>query len=210
MLPGLLDAGECAALSRLYDDDARFRSRIVMARHGFGRGEYKYFAYPLPPLVPACARRCIRASRRWPTGGTRRWGWTWPTPTRTRRSSRSVMRPGRRDPRRCCCATSRATSTRCTRTCTGRWCSRCRSPSCSRSRSATSRAASSCSPSSVRGCSHAPRSCRSRQGDAVIFAVHHRPVAGTRGTYRVNLRHGVSRVRSGLRHTAGIIFHDAA
>jgi hypothetical protein len=48
------------------------------------------------------------------------------------------------------------------------------------------------------------------QGDAVVFAVHHRPVAGTRGTYRVNLRHGVSRVRSGRRHTAGIIFHDAS
>jgi hypothetical protein len=48
-----------------------------------------------------------------------------------------------------------------------------------------------------------------RQGDAVIFAVHHRPVRGTRGDYRVNLRHGVSRIRSGHRHTAGIIFHDA-
>ncbi|MEV9348695.1 2OG-Fe(II) oxygenase, partial [Klebsiella pneumoniae] len=47
------------------------------------------------------------------------------------------------------------------------------------------------------------------QGDAVVFAVHHRPVAGTRGTYRVNLRHGVSRIRSGARHTVGIIFHDA-
>ncbi len=49
-----------------------------------------------------------------------------------------------------------------------------------------------------------------RQGDAVVFAVRHRPVEGTRGRYRVNMRHGVSRVRSGQRHTAGIIFHDAA
>jgi hypothetical protein len=48
-----------------------------------------------------------------------------------------------------------------------------------------------------------------RKGDAVVFAVHHRPVQGTRGTYRVNMRHGVSRLRSGQRHTAGIIFHDA-
>jgi uncharacterized protein len=47
------------------------------------------------------------------------------------------------------------------------------------------------------------------QGDAVAFAVHHRPVQGTRGTYRVNLRHGVSRLRSGHRHTVGVIFHDA-
>jgi hypothetical protein len=49
-----------------------------------------------------------------------------------------------------------------------------------------------------------------KKGDAVVFAVHHRPVRGTRGVYRVNLRHGVSRVRSGRRYTAGIIFHDAA
>jgi hypothetical protein len=48
-----------------------------------------------------------------------------------------------------------------------------------------------------------------KQGDAVAFAVHHRPVQGTRGTYRVNLRHGVSRLRSGKRHTVGVIFHDA-
>lgn len=48
-----------------------------------------------------------------------------------------------------------------------------------------------------------------RKGDAVVFAVHHRPVQGTRGTYRVNMRHGVSRLRSGQRHTVGIIFHDA-
>jgi hypothetical protein len=48
-----------------------------------------------------------------------------------------------------------------------------------------------------------------RQGDAVAFAVHHRPVKGSKGDYRVNLRHGVSRIRSGVRHTLGIIFHDA-
>jgi hypothetical protein len=49
-----------------------------------------------------------------------------------------------------------------------------------------------------------------RQGEGVIFPVHHRPVRGTRGTYRVNMRHGVSRLRSGRRHTLGVIFHDAA
>jgi hypothetical protein len=49
-----------------------------------------------------------------------------------------------------------------------------------------------------------------KQGESVIFPVHHRPVRGTRGVYRVNMRHGVSRLRSGYRHTLGVIFHDAA
>src|SRR5215218_9305634 len=53
VLPGVLDAGECRGLAALYDDDAAFRSRVVMARHNFGRGEYKYLRYPLPPVVAA-------------------------------------------------------------------------------------------------------------------------------------------------------------
>ena len=73
MIEHCLPAEECRALAALYDDESRFRSRVVMARHGFGRGEYKYFAYPLPDRSSrACAPRSIRSWRPSPTGGTRR------------------------------------------------------------------------------------------------------------------------------------------
>ncbi len=72
LLKGLLTAQECEALAALYDDEKRFRSTIVMARHGFGRGEYKYFAYPLPGIVAALRPRSMRGSCRSPTAGTRR------------------------------------------------------------------------------------------------------------------------------------------
>jgi hypothetical protein len=72
LLPGLLGARDCRALARSYDDRALFRSRIVMARHGFGRGEYSYFAYPLPEIVAACGKPSIRHWPRWPTAGTKR------------------------------------------------------------------------------------------------------------------------------------------
>ena len=124
-------------------------------------------------------------------------------------SSRGATRPGSGSRRRCCCSTARTISTVCTRICTGSTSSRCRWRFSCPSPDGTSPAASSCSPSSGRGCSPGPRWCPLRQGDAVAFAVHHRPVRGTRGVYRVNLRHGVSRIHSGRRHTLGIIFHDA-
>ena len=86
VLKGLLSPEECAALAALYPDDKNFRSRIVMGRHGFGRGEYKYFAYPLPDLIaelrPALYAR-LAAS---PIAGTRRWGSTSAIPIATRRS----------------------------------------------------------------------------------------------------------------------------
>ena len=88
-------------------------------------------------------------------------------------------------------------------------CFRCRSRSCCRPRGGTSPAASSCyrtAPAHAVPAEVVPLA----QGEGVIFAVRHRPVQGTRGSYRVTLRHGVSRLRSGRRHTLGIIFHDAA
>ncbi len=76
-------------------------------------------------------------------------------------------------------------------------------------RERNSKAASSCSPDSGRGCNPRCPWCRFARASAVVFAVNNRPVQGTRGTYRVNMRHGVSRIQAGSRHTLGIIFHDA-
>ena len=86
MLKGLLSPEECDAIAALYPDDKKFRSRIVMGRHGFGRGEYKYFSYPLPDLIaelrPALYARLCPS----PIAGTRRWASTSAIPLATRRS----------------------------------------------------------------------------------------------------------------------------
>jgi hypothetical protein len=206
----LLDADECAALAAHYDDDdARFRSRVVMARHGFGRGEYKYFAYPLPAAVAALRTalypQLARIANRWneQMGVAPRYpddhaawlarchaaGQTKPTPL--------LLRYGAGDYN--CLHQDlygehvfplQATVL-------------------------LSRPGDDFSGGEFLLTEQRPRmQSRAevvplRQGEAVIFPVHHRPVAGTRGTYRVNMRHGVSRLRGGRRHTLGVIFHDA-
>ena len=141
----LLAKEECGAVADLYGRDALFRSRVVMARHGFGEGEYKYFAAPLPRLVAelraALYARLAPVANRWHEAlGLRR-----ALPGRARRSSsRAATRPGRRARRRSCSATRRATTTASTRISTGSTSSRSRSRCSSPSPGETSRAASSC------------------------------------------------------------------
>lgn len=209
VMGSVLTADECAALAASYDVEDRFRSRIVMARHGFGQGEYKYFAYPLPDVIADLRTRLyprLRAiANRWNESlgmavrypddlaaflqRCHRAGQTRPTPL--------LLRYGEGDynclhqdlygehvfPLQVTVLLSMPG-----RDFTG---------------------------GEFVLVEQRPRR-QSRadvvplgQGDGVIFPVHHRPVKGTRGSYRVNLRHGVSRVRSGHRYTAGIIFHDA-
>ena len=209
MLPGLLDAGECATLAGHYGDDGRFRSRIVMARHGFGRGEYKYFAYPLPDIVAALrsalypplaeiANRwndALRIDVRYPAEHAEflhrchAAGQTKPTPL--------LLQYGEGDynclhqdlygehvfPLQVAILLSDS----------------------ARDFTGGEFVLTEQRPRMQSRAEVVPL----RQGDGVIFPVHHRPVQGTRGTYRVNMRHGVSRLRSGHRHTLGIIFHDA-
>ena len=210
LLPKLLRAEECRAAAALYDEDPLFRSRIVMARHGFGQGEYKYFAYPLPPLVAGLRQalypRLAPIANRWheAMGLPVRFppkhaefvkrchaaGQTRPTPL--------LLRYGPGDynalhqdlygehvfPLQVAILLSRPGA-------------------------------------EFEGGEFVLTEQRPRmqsrvavvplgQGDAVAFAVNSRPVQGTRGVYRTKMRHGVSTVRSGRRHTLGIIFHDAA
>ena len=210
VLEGLISPDECDALAALYQDEERFRSRVVMARHGFGRGEYKYFNYPLPDLVGK-----LRATLYPPLAEiANRWN--------------KAMGVGARFPdehakfiKRCHAAGQRRPTPLLLQYGAGDY-------NCLHQdlygehvfplqlTILLSRPGRDFTGGEFVMTEQRPR-MQSRaevvplaKGDAVIFAVHHRPVQGTRGVYRVNLRHGVSRVRSGHRHTAGIIFHDAA
>lgn len=206
---GLLSGGECAALAALYPQESLFRGRVVMAQHGFGRGEYKYFSYPLPALVAD-----LRAAM-YPhlAAIANHWNELMGLPERypghhadylARCHAAGQMRPTPLllqyavEDYNCLHQDLYGTQV---------------------------------FPLQVAILLSAPgrdftggefviteqrprRQSRADvvqldQGDAVIFAVHQRPVRGTRGVYRVNLRHGVSRLRSGHRHTLGVIFHDA-
>ncbi len=209
VLERLLSSGECEAIAGMYQDDGVFRSRVVMARHGFGRGEYKYFRYPLPqiveemrthlyPLLAPIANRwneALRIDVRYPAthaeflerchdAGQRR-----PTPL--------LLEYGEGDynclhqdlygehvfPIQVAILLSEP----------------------GRDFAGGDFVLTEQRPRMQSRAEVVPL----RQGDAVAFAVRHRPVQGTRGTYRVSLRHGVSRIRHGHRHTLGIIFHDA-
>ena len=209
VLPALLTGGECADLRGLYQQESAFRSRIVMARHGFGSGEYQYFRYPLPDTVArlrtALFPGLASIANRWneALGETARFpqshaayleqchagGQTKPTPL--------LLQYGAGDynclhqdlygdlvfPLQVACLLSAPGA-------------------------------------DFTGGEFALTEQRPRrqsrvevvplaQGDAVVFPVRHRPVSGARGVYRVHMRHGVSRLRSGNRYTLGIIFHDA-
>jgi uncharacterized protein len=210
MIEGLITRQECDALAGLYSQDGIFRSRIVMRRHGFGRGEYKYFSYPLPDIIAglrtAIYPRLAPIANRWNAamGIDVRYpekhadyiarchdaGQLRPTPL--------LLQYGVDDynclhqdlygehvfPLQVTILLSEPE-----RDFTGGEFVLTEQRPRMQSR---------------------PEVVPLRQGDAVVFAVNQRPVQGTRGVYRVKLRHGVSRVRSGHRHTLGVIFHDAA
>ena len=206
----LLDASDCPSLADAYDTAQLYRSRVVMARHGFGRGEYQYFAYPLPPVVQelrsvlypplaVVANRWSEAlgiANRFPPGlaayleRCHAAGQRQPTPL--------VLKYGAGDYNRLHqdlygehVFPLQVTVL-------------------------LSRPGGDFTGGEFVLTEQRPR-MQSRaevvpltQGDAVVFAVNDRPVRGTRGVYRVRMRHGVSRIRSGRRLTLGVIFHDAA
>ena len=205
----LMSSEECETLAALYTQDKIFRSRVVMGRHGFGRGEYKYFRYPLPNLIAelrtAVYPSLVPIANRWNTAmgiGMRypekhadfiarchRAGQVKPTPL--------LLQYGADDynclhqdlygelvfPLQLTILLSKPDKD----FAGGEFVMTEQRP---RMQSR-------------------PIVVPLRQGEGVVFAVHNRPVQGTRGAYRANLRHGVSRIRSGHRYTVGIIFHDA-
>jgi hypothetical protein len=210
VLPKLLSPEECRTIAALYPEESHFRSHVIMARHGFGKGEYRYFRYPLPDLLSglrtALYPRLASVANEWNArmGIDERYpgehasflkrcrdaGQTRPTPL--------LLQYGPGD-------------------------FNCLHQDLYGDLAFPIQVAVLLSEpgqgftgGELVLTEQRPR-MQSRaevvsllQGDAVAFAVHHRPVQGSKGKYRVNLRHGVSRVRSGMRHTVGIIFHDAA
>ena len=210
VLPGLLDAAECSRLAVLYADAAAFRSRIVMARHNFGRGEYKYLRYPLPS--PVAALRAALYPRLAPIGN--QWH---------RRLRLEPRFPADLDAwlARCHDAGQLRPTPLILKYEAGDY--NCLHQDLYGELVFPIQATIllSAPGDDFTGGEFVLVETRPRmqsraeivplgQGDAVLFAVNWRPVAGTRGDYRVAMRHGVSRVRSGRRFTLGIIFHDAA
>lgn len=209
VLKGLLPSDECRALAALYSEDTHFRSRVVMGRQGFGRGEYKYFSYPLPAVI-ADLRPALYAQLH---GVANRWNEAMGIDIRYPRDHAAFLK-------RCHAAGQVRPTPLLLQYGTGDY-------NCLHQdlygehvfplqvAILLSEPGRDFSGGEFVLTEQRPR-MQSRpevvplgQGDAVAFAVHHRPVQGTRGFYRVNLRHGVSRIRSGHRHTAGVIFHDA-
>jgi uncharacterized protein len=209
VLPKLLSPEECRTIAALYPDESHFRSHIVMGRHGFGTGEYRYFKYPLPDvlgglrmaLYPHLAHLANEWNERMAIG--ERYpdnhasflkqchdaGQTRPTPL--------LLQYGPGDfnclhqdlygdiafPIQVAILLSEP----------------------GKDFTGGEFVLTEQRPRMQSRAEVVPL----RQGDAVAFGVHNRPVKGSKGNYRVNLRHGVSRLRSGRRHTVGIIFHDA-
>jgi hypothetical protein len=209
VVESLLSVAEWRERAALYDEDGRFRSRVVMAKHGFGRGEYRYFAYPLPGIVQSLRIRLypelasianewnarLGVESHYPATHAEflslchAAGQTRPTPL--------VLRYGAGDynclhrdlygplvfPLQVAILLSNP-----------------REDFTGGEFVLTEQRPRTQSRADV---------VPLKQGDAVVFAVSERPVDGSRGVYRVTHRHGVSRIRSGMRHTLGIIFHDA-
>jgi len=206
---GVLGSGDCASLSECYDDDSLFRSRVVMARHGFGRGEYRYFAYPLPGTIAA-----LRAALYPPLAEiANRWNAALGIETRYPPDHAAFLD-------RCHAAGQVKPTPLLLRYAEGDY--NCLHQDLYGEHVFPLQVAIllSAPGEDFTGGEFVLTEQRPRmqsraevvplgRGDGVVFPVHHRPVRGTRGIYRVNLRHGVSRLRSGRRHTLGIIFHDA-
>jgi hypothetical protein len=209
VLPNLLSLEECSAIAALYPDERHFRSHVHMARHGFGKGEYRYFKYPLPALIDGLRtelyphfagvandwNRRVGVDERYPDDYSlflkrcHDAGQTRPTPLLLQyvpgdfNCLHQDLYGDLAFPIQIAILLSEP----------------------GKHFTGGEFVLTEQRPRMQSRVEVVPL----RQGDAVAFAVHNRPVKGAKGDYRVTLRHGVSRVRSGMRHTVGIIFHDA-
>ena len=209
VLPDLLTSPQCDDVTSTYEMDEGFRSRVVMARHGFGRGEYRYFSYPLPPLINALRTtlypRLVAVANQW-----------------HERMRMSVRFPDSHQQFIARCAAAGQTRPTPLLLQYGAGDYNCLHQDLYGEHVFPLQVAVLLSEPRIdfSGGEFVLTEQRPRmqtraavvpltKGDAVVFAVNCRPVHGTRGDYRVKLRHGVSKIITGHRHTLGIIFHDA-
>jgi hypothetical protein len=210
LLPGLLSDASCDAMTALYDRDDLFRSRVVMARHGFGRGEYRYFSYPLPATV-----QTLRAAL-YPHLAPIANGWQQRLGLETRFPEDHADYISR-----CHDAGQARPTPLLLRYGPGDY--NCLHQDIYGAEVFPLQVAVLLATpgEDFTGGEFVLTEQRPRQqsrvmvaplakGDGLVFAVNNRPVKGTRGDYQVKMRHGVSRLITGGRHTLGIIFHDAA
>jgi uncharacterized protein len=210
LIERLVSSAECEALASLYPVEALFRSRVVMARHGFGRGEYKYFSYPLPGLVEglrsALYPRLAPIANRWYDA----MGIDVRFPDRHVDFIERCHAAGQQRPTPLLLQYGAGDYNCLHQDLYGEHVFPLQLTILLSEPGRDFEGGEFVMTEQRPRMQSRPQVVPLRQGDAVVFAVHQRPVQGTRGWYRVNLRHGVSRVRSGHRQTAGIIFHDAA
>jgi len=209
VLPALLTPDECRAVAALYPEEKPFRSRVVMARHGFGRGEYKYFGYPLPD--PIAGLRAALYPRLAPVanGWNARMGIATRYPERHEAFLKACHAAGQTRPTPLLLQYEPGDFNCLHQDLYGDLAFPLQVAILLSEPGRDFTGGEFVLTEQRPRMQSRPEVVPLRQGDGVAFAVHHRPVAGTRGDYRVNLRHGVSRLRSGCRHTLGIIFHDA-
>jgi uncharacterized protein len=210
-LEGLLAPAECRDLAALYArDETVFRSRVVMARHGYGRGEYKYFAYPLPGLIAtlraALYAKLVPIANRWHAA----MGMAVRFPDRHAEFIERCHGAGQRRPTPLLLRYGEGDYNCLHQDLYGEEVFPLQVVMLLSDPGRDFEGGEIVMTEQRPRMQSRPMVLPLRQGDAAVIAVRHRPVQGTRGTYRVNLRHGVSRVRAGHRHTAGIIFHDAS
>ena len=209
MLPRILTAPEADAIASLYAKHDGFRSTIVMARHGFGRGEYKYFSYPLPSLVEEFRTRLFPRLSPIANHWNELMGLDVRFPAAHDEFIKRCHAAGQNRPTPLLLQYGAGDYNALHQDLYGEYVFPLQVAFL------LSEPGTDFTGGEFVLTEQRPR-MQSRaevvplcQGDAVIFAVHHRPQKGSKGHYRVNMRHGVSRLRSGRRHTLGVIFHDA-
>src|ERR1700690_4450002 len=209
VLKGLLTPEECSELAALYPEHQIFRSRVVMGRHGFGRGEYKYFSYPLPDLLgelrTAVYSHLVPVANHW----NEAMGIDLRYPEKHADFVERCHNAGQVRPTPLLLQYGVGDYNCLHQDLYGEHVFPLQLAILLTDPGVDFTGGEFIMTEQRPRMQSRPMVVPLRQGDGVIFAVHNRPVQGTRGMYRVNLRHGVSRILSGRRHTVGIIFHDA-